>query len=174
MCGTAGPFINLRRATGYSGTAGVSSINSMALPPQAGEDAAPFGSLMFRQAMLASISFTFALSGCSAPRPAIEVTNPDPSGKIPAMKKAVREHDLTAVRQLVKDLDSDDPAVRMFAIHALHELSGQRYDYDYFADEVQRQPALKRWQEWLAHQEGKSPSARPGDDSRLVGGKPGD
>ena len=143
----------------------------MALPPQIGEDAAPFGSAMFREAILASISLTLAIGGCSAPRPAIEVTNPDPSGKIPAMKKAVREHDLTAVRQLVKDLDSDDPAVRLFAIHALQELTGQRYGYDYFADEVQRRAALHRWQEWLAHQEGKTPSAQPGDDSRLVGAR---
>ena len=94
------------------------------------------------------------------------------------MKKAVREHDLTVVRQLVKDLDSDDPAVRLFAIHALSELTGQRYDYDYFADEVQRKPALAHWQQWLAQQEGIAapttmPTARPADDSRLVGGKTG-
>ncbi|HEV8604824.1 MAG TPA: hypothetical protein VGQ99_05630 [Tepidisphaeraceae bacterium] len=129
---------------------------------------------MFREAILASLTLTLALGGCSAPRPAIEVTNPDPSGKIPAMKKAVREHDLKAVRQLVKDLDSDDPAVRLFAIHALHDLTGKREGYDYFADELQRQPALKRWQDWLAQQEGTAPTTRPADDSRLVGGKPGD
>jgi len=129
---------------------------------------------MFREAILASFSLTLALSGCSAPRGPIEVTNPDPSGKIPAMKKAVREHDLKVVRQLVKDLDSDDPAVRLFAIHALHELTGQRYGYDYYADEVQRQPALQQWHEWLAQQEGTAPSTRPADDSRLVGGKTGD
>jgi hypothetical protein len=129
---------------------------------------------MFRETILATFTLTLAIGGCSAPRPAIEVTNPDPSGKIPAMKKAVREHDFKVVRQLVKDLDSDDPAVRLFAIQALQKLTGERYGYDFFADEVQRQPALVRWQEWLAQQEGKSPTARPADDSRLVGGKPGD
>ena len=129
---------------------------------------------MFRPALLASFILTLAVAGCSAPRPVIEVTNPDPAGKIPAMKKAVREHDLKAVRQLVKDLDSDDPAVRLFAIQALEKLTGQRYGYDYYADEVQRKPALHRWQEWLAQQEGQTPSARPSDDSRLVGGKTGE
>ena len=129
---------------------------------------------MLRQAMLGTFTLTLAIGGCSAPRPAIEVTNPDPSGKIPAMKKAVREHDLKVVRQLVKDLDSDDPAVRLFAIHALHELTGQRYGYDYFADEVQRRPALDRWKLWLAQQEGTAPTTRPADESRLVGGKTGD
>src|SRR5947208_13749348 len=104
---------------------------------------------MFREAILASFTLILAIGGCSAPRGPIEVTNPDPSGKIPAMKKAVREHDLKVVRQLVKDLDSDDPAVRLFAIHALHELTGQRYGYDYFADEVHRRPALDRGKLWL-------------------------
>src|SRR3954468_9975695 len=133
---------------------------------------------MFREAILASFTFTLLIGGCSAPRGPIEVTNPDPSGKIPAMKKAVREHDLKVVRQLVKDLDSDDPAVRLFAIHALQELTGQRYGYDYFADDAQRQPSIVRWRDWLAQQEGSAPpatgpSARPADDSRLVGGKTG-
>ena len=129
---------------------------------------------MFREAILASVTLTLAVVGCSAPRPAIEVTNPDPSGKIPAMKKAVREHDMKVVRQLIKDLDSDDPAVRFFAIHTLEELTGQRYGYEYYADELQRKPALQRWHEWLAQEEGKAPSGRPTDDSRLVGGKTGE
>jgi len=129
---------------------------------------------MFREAILASITLALAIGGCTAPRPDIEVTNSDPSGKIPAMKKAVREHDLKVVRQLVKDLDSDDPAVRLFSIHALQQLTGQRYGYDYFADELQRKPALSRWQVWLAQQEGTAPSTRPADDSRLVGGKTGE
>ena len=55
------------------------------------------------------LAAALSIIGCSAPRGPIEVTNPDPSGKIPAMKKAVREHDLKVTRQLVKDLDSDDP-----------------------------------------------------------------
>src|SRR6266513_6414462 len=121
---------------------------------------------MFREAILASFTLTLAIGGCTAPRGPIEVTNPDPSGKIPAMKKAVREHDLKVVRQLVKDLDSDDPAVRLFAIQALEKLTGQRYGYEYYADEVQRKPALSAWQQWLAQQEGM-PTARPADDSRL-------
>jgi hypothetical protein len=129
---------------------------------------------MIREAILASIAITLAVAGCSAPPPVVEVTNPDPSGKIPAMKKAVRERDMKVVRQLVKDLDSDDGAVRLFAIEALQKLTGQRYGYDYYADEVQRRPALSAWQQWLAQQEGKGPTTRPNDDARLVGGKPGE
>ena len=129
---------------------------------------------MFRAALLASITLTVAVGGCGGPPPVVDVSNPDPSGKIPAMKKAVREHDLHVVRQLVKDLDSDDPAVRLFSIQALEKLTGQRYGYEYFADEIQRKPALSAWQQWLAQQEGTAPTARPADDSRLVGGKTGE
>jgi len=129
---------------------------------------------MFRQAVLAMLATTLSIIGCSAPRGPIEVTNPDPSGKIPAMKKAVREHDMKVVRQLIRDLDSDDPAVRLFAIHTLHQLTGQRYGYDYFADDAQRHPAIVRWRDWLAQQGGTAPSSRPADDSRLVGGKTGE
>src|SRR5215210_4242280 len=135
---------------------------------------------MFRQVALAVVGVGLCIGGCSAPRPAIVITNPDPSGKIPAMKKAVRERDMKVVRQLIKDLDSDDPAVRMFAIHSLEELTGERYGYSYFHDDLQRKTALQSWKQWLAQQEGKAPSVpgapttKPADESRLVGGKPGE
>jgi hypothetical protein len=129
---------------------------------------------MFRQAKWVMLAIASSIVGCSAPRGPIEVSNPDPSGKILGMKKAVREHDMKVVRQLIKDLESDDPAVRLFAIHTLEQLTGKREGYDYYADETQRQPAIKKWHEWLAQQEGTAPSGRPADDSRLVGGKTGE
>jgi hypothetical protein len=89
------------------------------------------------------------LVGCSAPGPEKVVTNPDPAGKIPAYKEAVRAHDCNAVRQMVKDLDSDDPAVRLFAIEGLRRLTGETFDYKYYDDEHARRPALRRWQAWL-------------------------
>src|SRR4051812_15238590 len=58
------------------------------------------------------------LTGCGPP-PEKKLNNPDPSGKIPAMKQAARTHDRRAVPSLVKDLESDDPAVRFYAIEAL-------------------------------------------------------
>jgi hypothetical protein len=89
--------------------------------------------------------------GCG-PAPQKALSNPDPSGKIPAMKEAVREHDLRAAPQLVKDLASDDGAVRFYAIEALHRLTGETFGYVYYQSEEQREPALKRWKDWLAHQ----------------------
>jgi hypothetical protein len=91
-------------------------------------------------------------AGCTAPRGPLVVTDPDPSVKIPAIKKAVRTRDRAAARQLVADLDSDDPAVRFYAINGLERMTGERFGYDYYADESQRQPAVGRWHDWLKAQ----------------------
>lgn len=93
------------------------------------------------------------VAGCTAPQGPLVVTDPDPSVKIPAIKKAVRKHDRAAVRQLVTDLDSDDPAVRFYAISGLSRITGERFDYDYYADEDGRKAAVLRWREWLAAKE---------------------
>ena len=92
-------------------------------------------------------------AGCTAPRGPLVVTDPDPAVKIPAIKKAVWKRDRGAIRQLVADLDSDDPAVRFYAINGLQRITGQRFGYDYFGDDDQRKPATLRWREWLAAQE---------------------
>src|SRR4051794_10554167 len=73
-------------------------------------------------------------AGCGPP-PDKSLANSDPSGKIPAIKKAVRAHDLRAAPQLVKDLESDDAAVRMYSIEALRRLTGQEFGYRYYDDE---------------------------------------
>ncbi|MGH7179237.1 MAG: hypothetical protein ACREJC_17805 [Tepidisphaeraceae bacterium] len=91
--------------------------------------------------------------GCSAPRGPLVVTDPDPSVKIPAIKKSVETHDTKAAAQLVKDLDSDDPAVRFYAIDALRRLTGQTFGYVYYEDEEERADAVKKWQQWLSTRE---------------------
>ena len=78
----------------------------------------------------------------------------DPSLKIPAIKMAVSAHDLNACAELVKDLDSDDPAVRFYAIEGLQKLTGESFSYRYYDDEIARKPALARWKAWLAAQKG--------------------
>src|SRR5207253_704347 len=76
----------------------------------------------------------------------------DPALKIPAIKQAVSERDFNACSELVKDLDSDDPAVRFYAIQGLQKLTGQTFDYRYYDDEVARKPAIARWKQWLSSQ----------------------
>jgi hypothetical protein len=91
-------------------------------------------------------------AGCGGPPPVRSVTNPDPSGKIPAIVEAVRRGDRRALNQLVKDLDNDDPAVRFYAIEGLRRLTGQTFGYRYYDGEDERQPAIQSWQRWLAKQ----------------------
>ena len=92
-------------------------------------------------------------AGCTAPRRPLVVSDPDPSVKIPAFKKAVGKKDRAAVRQLVADLESDDPAVRLFAIDALRRITGESFGYRYFDGDEQRQPAVGQWRRWLAGRE---------------------
>ena len=95
------------------------------------------------------------LGACTAPRPDYVVTDPDPGVKIPAIKQSVARHadDAATVRQLVKDLDSDDPAVRFYAIEALCRLTGERKGYNYFeSDPEVRRPAVDRWRAWVIDQ----------------------
>ena len=85
--------------------------------------------------------------GCAhGPR---HVTDEDPSDKIPAIKHAVQSKDRSALPQLVKDLNSDDPAVRFYAIDALRKLCGQDFGYRYYEDDEQRKAAVVRWNNWL-------------------------
>jgi hypothetical protein len=89
-------------------------------------------------------------SACVAPRSPRVVRNPDPSGKIPAIKRAVEQRDMAAARQMIKDLESDDPAVRFYAIQGLERLTGETFGYRYFEDDdEQRKGALEKWQAWL-------------------------
>jgi hypothetical protein len=103
-----------------------------------------------------SLLLLCVLPGCSSPeKPSL--TSEDPSLKIPAIRESAKSHNEKAVRQLVKDLDSDDPAVRLYAIHGLKEITGTTLDYRYYDDAIERQPALKRWQAWLRDHEGTNP-----------------
>jgi len=90
--------------------------------------------------------------GCTAPAPRLVVTDPDPSVKIPAIKKAVDDKDQPAARQMVEDLENDDAAVRFYAIEGLFRLTGERFGYDYYASPADRAAAVKRWREWLDEQ----------------------
>jgi len=74
----------------------------------------------------------------------------DPSSSIPAIQQAAKKKDRTAIPALVKQLESDDPAVRFYAINALRDLTGQTQGFNYFDDAEARKPAVLRWKAWLA------------------------
>lgn len=90
-----------------------------------------------------------AVVGCAGEGPKLDIRSEDPAESIPAIKKAARVNDASAIPQLVKDLDSDDPAIRFYAIGALQRITGEDFGYKYFEDDAARKPAREKWQKWL-------------------------
>jgi hypothetical protein len=87
--------------------------------------------------------------GCTSQ---VDVKDPDPALKIPAMKRAADKRDMGQLAELVNDLGSEDAAIRFYAINSLERLTGVRNGYEYYADDASRAKAIARWREWLAGQ----------------------
>ncbi len=85
---------------------------------------------------------------CTAPRGPLRIADPDPDVKIRAIKQAVASGDRAKIPPLIKQLESDDPAVRFYAIEALGRLTGQTLGYVYFHGIDQRREAVGRWKRW--------------------------
>lgn len=90
--------------------------------------------------------------GCTLPRAPRSLVDTDPTAKIPAIKSTADGNDQQSVDKLVAELNSDDPAIRFYAIRALQRLTGESLGYRYFDDEIEREPALRRWDAWLKAQ----------------------
>jgi hypothetical protein len=111
---------------------------------------------------LAAVLVGSGAPGCTAPRPKPDIKDPDPSVSIPGIKIAADRKDLSAAPDLVKALESDDPAIRFYAIGALIKITGgERFEYEYYYDEEQRKPSIAKWQEWLKGQQGSGPPTGP-------------
>jgi len=92
------------------------------------------------------------LAGCHEPTGPKVIASHDLDVKIPAIKRAVQHKDRTELAELVKELDDDDAAVRLYAIEGLQRLTGQDLDYRYYDDKEARKPAVERWNKWLSEQ----------------------
>ncbi len=87
---------------------------------------------------------------------------PDPLENIPAMKESAAKGDVSAEKELVKNLGSDDPAERFYAIRALKQITGETFGYVFYDDEIKRLPALNRWNDWLKQrQAADTPTSAP-------------
>ena len=91
-------------------------------------------------------------NGCSEPTGPKVIASRDLSVKIPAIKHAVANKDMSEAAELVKELDDDDAAVRLYAIEGLQRLTGQDLGYRYYDDREARKPAVERWNKWLSEQ----------------------
>src|SRR5947209_6868692 len=90
-----------------------------------------------------------AACGCT-PHDPQRIGATDPTNNIPAIQQAAREKDRQAIPGLVQQLDSDDPAVRFYAIEALRKLTGETFGYRFYDDTEQRRPAVARWKRYVA------------------------
>jgi hypothetical protein len=108
-----------------------------------------FSSAKFAQTAGMAICLMNLLSGCTEPTGPRTVYNPNPAVKIPSIKDAVSDRDLSAAPELIKSLDSDDPAVRFYAIEGLRRLTGEDFGYRFYQEKDQRRPAIARWRKWM-------------------------
>ena len=69
-----------------------------------------------------------------------------------AMRKAAQEQNRKAIVPLVKRLYDEDPVIRLSAIRALKNITGEDMGYQSYEPEVKRIEAIKRWEAWLVEQ----------------------
>lgn len=88
-----------------------------------------------------------ALMSCGPAATSGGFDSPNPAAKMYAIESAARQGDRSAVRRIVEQLDSDDPAVRSLAIAALQRLTGETFGYRDFDPPDQRRLAIQRWRQ---------------------------
>lgn len=75
-----------------------------------------------------------------------------PQERFLAIREAMASRDTSALPDLVRQLGSDDPLVRVAAIDALESITGDRLGFEPHAREVERRAAIDRWTERLSGQ----------------------
>ncbi|CAG0984164.1 hypothetical protein PHYC_01932 [Phycisphaerales bacterium] len=96
----------------------------------------------------ASAGLAAGLASCG-PAIVADFNSAEPAARNSAIVKAAAEEDRSKISDLVRMLDSDDPATRLLAIQALERMTGERLGYDPAAGPDQREPAVVRWVEWV-------------------------
>ncbi|MCX5691246.1 MAG: HEAT repeat domain-containing protein [Planctomycetota bacterium] len=105
---------------------------------------------------LAGMAVLTVLASCGgAIKPSFD--SPEPAARNAAIVHAASAGDMKAVPDLVRMLESDDPATRMLAITALERLTGQTHGYVAKDKASVRREAVVRWQEAVATGRVRSP-----------------
>jgi len=89
----------------------------------------------------------FGLAGCG-PVVTPSFDSPEPAARNAAIVQAAETRDKGSVGDLVKMLDSDDPATRVLAIRTLERITGETLGYDPHADATARAIATRKWHAW--------------------------
>lgn len=103
------------------------------------------------------------VGGCQTPR---GFNSPDPNLRLDAIVEAAEDRgaasgggagsglgaagvDRASAVELIRQLESNDPAARLFAIRTLEALTGETLGYDYAGHPWERSEAVARWTAWL-------------------------
>lgn len=110
------------------------------------------------------------VGGCTPAVSEGDFYSPDPGTKLYAISRAGQTRDRSAIGHLIEQLESDDQAVRMYAIVALERITGTRMGYVYHAPPHERQPAVQRWvvayRSGELSEEGQAVEAADGEQAR--------
>ena len=103
---------------------------------------------MRRTAALLALATALPLAACSVPSSEASFDSTNPADRTRAMAQAGQNPTPKQVRGLITELDSEDPAQRMFAIRTLERLTGETRGFRHAAPEPERAEAVDRWVEW--------------------------
>jgi hypothetical protein len=78
-----------------------------------------------------------------------ELVSGTPVQQVSAAVTVAKRGDVQSIPELIALLDDNDPAVRMYAIMALRDLTGQTYGYKFYGSQEERAAAVQRWQDAL-------------------------
>lgn len=97
-------------------------------------------------------------AGCSLPGQQPDYDSIDPAERTLAALETARDRDRNDIPELIEQLSSSDPAVRMIAARTLFDLTGETRGY-YFADpEPKRRAAADAWAAWWKSEHNRVPS----------------
>jgi HEAT repeat protein len=82
---------------------------------------------------------------CAPPASQGDFDSPNPAARLYAIQRAGEQRDASSIPRLVESLNSDDPAVRMFAVQSLERITGERLGYNPYASLADRDAAVERW-----------------------------
>ncbi len=91
--------------------------------------------------------FAAVATSCATSSLAGGLDSPVPAARLRAIEQARAGGDRSpaTLRRLIEQLDSDDAAVRLVAITALEELTGETYGYRHDDPVAARRAAVARW-----------------------------
>ncbi len=93
------------------------------------------------------------LGGCGSTIRA-DFESAEPAARNAAIVDAAARNDRAAIPNLVRMLESDDPATRSLAISALERLTGRTHGYEAWETPQRRDEAVTRWRQELGQDAG--------------------